>query len=115
MSCEVARALTGRLAKVLIGQGPCQDEQHAAEVFLVLDDQNGLAHDAIRRNSARMGGSICKLEPHPDAATINVEDLLVVANPGPLAMSTVLMRPQRCLPLERMRVSESNALSGSGP
>ena len=81
MSCEVARALTGRLAKVLIGQGPCQDEQHAAEVFLVLDDQNGLAHDAIRRNSARMGGSICKVEPHADAATMHVEDLLVDGEP----------------------------------
>jgi hypothetical protein len=29
--------------------------------------------------------------------------------------STVLMRPSRCLPLERMRVRDSNALSESGP
>ena len=81
MSCEVARALTGRLAKVLIGQGPCQDVRSTPRRSSWSSmTRMGLLgrHPA---NSARMGGSICRVEPHPDAATMHVEDLLVDGEP----------------------------------
>src|SRR5262245_3178805 len=39
--------------------------EHAAQVFLVLDDENALAHGALFRNSARVGSSIWKVEPLP--------------------------------------------------
>src|SRR5262249_35443910 len=73
--------------------------QDAAQVFLVLNDKDALAHGAVFRNSARVGSSIWKVDPLPSVDSTQMRPpcistiCLAMASPRPVPLLALVFEP----------------------
>src|SRR5262249_793594 len=72
---------------------PCAGQkvaQHAAQIFLVFDDEDALCHGVNLENSARVGSSIRKVDPFPSTDSTQMRPpcistiSLAMASPRPV-------------------------------